>query len=121
MPMLAIASKDSLPDEIAVVSHMDLDAVRQARLAHTLAGELRLGRRERHPDRLHAVLASGMDHEASPAAADVQHALALAQAQLRADELALCLLGLLERLRAAREQRAAVGHRLVEEQREELV
>ena len=62
-----------------------------------------------------------MDHEAAPPAADVEHALALAQRELPADELELGLLRLLERLGPAREVRAAVGHRAIEEQREELV
>ena len=43
------------------------------------------------------------------------------QLELLRDQVELGALRLLERLRAAREQRTAVGHRLVEEQREELV
>jgi hypothetical protein len=39
--------------------------------------------------------------------------------RLCAHELELCFLGLFERLRAAREDRAAVGHRAVEKEREE--
>ena len=62
-----------------------------------------------------------MDREAAPAAADVEHALALLQRELAADQRELGLLGLLERRRAALEVGAAVGHRRVEEQREELV
>ena len=41
----------------------------------------------------------GVDREAAPAAADVEHPLARLQAELRADELELGLLGLLERRR----------------------
>ena len=59
--------------------------------------------------------------EAAPAAAHVEHALALLERELRADQLELRLLRLLERLRAAREDRAAVGHRVAQEQREEVV
>ena len=73
------------------------------------------------PTAVHAVPGGGVDHEAAPAAADVEHALSLAQAELLADQLELGLLGLLERRRPARPVRAAVGHRAVEEQREELV
>ena len=80
---------------------------------------LRLGQRD--ADHLDAVALGGVDREAAPAAADVEHALALLQAELGADQLELGLLRLLERRRAAREDRAAVGHRLAEEQREELV
>ena len=43
------------------------------------------------------------------------------QLELLRDHVQLGPLRLRERLRAAREQRAAVGHRLVEEQREEVV
>ena len=58
--------------------------------------------------------------EAPPAAADVEHALAGRERELRADQLELLLLRLLERRRAAREERAAVGHRRAQEQLEEL-
>ena len=63
----------------------------------------------------------GVDCEAAPPAADVEYALAGAEPELAADEFELGLLGLLERLRTACEVRAAVGHRAVEEQLEELV
>ena len=52
---------------------------------------------------------------------DVEQALPCLQAQLRGHELAFGLLRLLQRLCAAREHRAAVGHRRIEEQGEELV
>ena len=80
---------------------------------------LRLG--ERDPGHVHAVLARGVQRERAPAAADVEHALAGLQRELRADEVELGALGLLERRRAARPDRARVRHRLVEEEREELV
>ena len=63
----------------------------------------------------------GVDGEAAPPAADVEHPLALLEGQLGADEPQLGLLGLLEGLRAALEVGAAVGHRGVQEQREERV
>ncbi len=62
-----------------------------------------------------------MQDEAAPTAADVEHALALLELELRADELELRALGLLETRGAPGEERAAIGHGLVEEQREELV
>jgi hypothetical protein len=61
-----------------------------------------------------------VQREAAPAATDVEDAVALLQPELGADELELGLLGFLERGRAAREDRAAVGHRRVEEEGEEL-
>ena len=106
---------------LAVVGHADLDPVGHAGLANPFAGQLSLTLGERDPDRAHAVVAGGVDHEAPPPAPDVEHALALAQAELLADQLDLGLLGLLERLGAAGEVGAAVGHRAVEEQREEVV
>ena len=62
-----------------------------------------------------------MQHEAAPAAAHVEQALALPQSELLADQLALGQLGVLERCGPAREERAAVCHRGVEEQLEEVV
>src|SRR5436190_7531469 len=62
-----------------------------------------------------------MDGEASPAAADVEHAHSRLELELAADELELRSLRVLERLRSLLEQGAAVGHRLVEEESEELV
>jgi hypothetical protein len=62
-----------------------------------------------------------MDREAAPTAADVENPLARLQSQLRADELELGLLGLLEGLRPTREDRAAVGQRLAQKEREEIV
>ncbi len=62
-----------------------------------------------------------MDRKRAPAAADVEHPIARPQRELRADELELGLLRLLERLCPAVEERTGVGHRAVQEQREELV
>ena len=73
------------------------------------------------PDDADAVALGGVDREAAPAAADVQHALARLQVELAAHQVELRLLRLLERAGAARAERAAVGHRLVEEEAEELV
>lgn len=69
-----------------------------------------------------------VDREASPSAADIEHPTTgfaggapLADSKLCADQLKFLLLGLLERARAAREDGAAVGHRGIQKQREELV
>ena len=62
-----------------------------------------------------------MDREAPPPRADVEDAIAVGELELAADEVELLLLGLLEGVGAAREDRAAVGHRAIEEEREELV
>ncbi len=86
-----------------------------------LAGELGLRLRQRDPRDVDAVLLGRVDGEGAPAAADVQDALARLQGELGADELALGELGLFQGLSAARPDRARVRHRLVQEQREELV
>ena len=67
-----------------------------------------------------AVALGGVDREAAPAGADVEHALAALEPELLADQLVLGLLRLLQRRRAAREDRARVGHRRAEEEPEEL-
>ena len=107
--------------ELAVVRNPELDQVLHPDRPRPLLCEPHLRGRQRHPKHVRAVPPGGVDREASPAAADVEHALSLAEAELPADQLELGLLGLLERLGAAREVRAAVGHRLVQEKGEELV
>ncbi len=107
--------------QVAVIHHPELDPVVHSGLARQLLRQLRLRLRERDaPDR-GAVLARGVDRQASPAAADVEHALAGLQLELAADQLQLGALGVLQGLRPWLEQRTAVGHRLVQEQGEELV
>ena len=107
--------------QLAVVGHPDLDLLAQAGLRHLLARELGLRGRERHAGDRHAVVLRRVDREAAPAAADVQQAHARLQGELARDQIELRELSVLERLRALRVDRAAVGHRLVEEQPEELV
>ena len=110
-----------LTGQIAVVGDQDLDAVGDPGLRHQPPGQLGLRRRERYPRHADPVVARGVDREAAPAAADVEHALPGLQLELLRDQLELGPLRLGQCLRAAREQRAAVGHRLVKEQREEFV
>ena len=112
---------EALAGQLAVVGDPQLDELLHARLSRALAPELDLALGQGHSQHLDAVVAGGVDREAPPAAADVEHALALHQRELAAHERKLGLLGLLERRRAALEVGAAVGHRRVEEQREELV
>ncbi len=112
---------EALVAQLAVVGDQDLDAVSQPRVAGVLARQLRLRLRERHAEHLGAVPARSVQGEAPPPAADVEHALALLQGELGADQLELGLLRLLERGRPTREVRAAIRHRHVQEQCEELV
>ena len=112
---------ERLAAHVAVVGDADVDAVGHARLLRPLprAGGLRLG--ERDAGDVDAVRLRGVDGERAPAAADVEHAVALLEAELGADELVLGRLGLLERLGPAAPVRARVRHRRPEEQLEELV
>ena len=110
-----------LAGEVAPVHDVDVDEVADARLLGALPRADGLRLRERHARRAHAVLARRVHDEAAPAAADVEQPLARLQLQLAADEVELRALRLLERLRPAREDRARVRHRRVEEEREELV
>ena len=73
--------------QLPVVLHADLDLLAEARLRDALARELGLRLGQRDADHLHAVLARGVDREAAPAAADVEHAHARRQAELARDQL----------------------------------
>src|SRR4051812_9298112 len=112
---------EALAGQLAVVGDADVDLVGDAVLRGQVARALRLRLGERDPGHVDAVARGGVDGEAPPAAADVEDALAALEPELGADELELGLLGLLERRRAAREDRAGVGARRAEEQLEELV
>ena len=107
---------EGLVGQLAVVGHADVDLVAQPQLHGAALADLGLGRGQRDADHLHAVAGRGVGGEAAPAAADVEHALTRLQSELGADHLQLRLLRLLERRRAAREDRAAVGHRGAEEE-----
>ena len=106
---------------IAVVGDADLNQVVQSGVADALAGEPGLGRRQRDSQDLDPMPDGGVDRKAPPAAADVEDPLAGAEVELATDQLELLLLGGLERCRATGEDPAAVGHRAIEEEREELV
>ena len=82
---------ERLARQLAIVHHAEVDAVFQPGLARPLARELRLRLGERDPGDVDAVLARGVERERAPAAADVEHALARLQRQLRADQLQLRL------------------------------
>ena len=112
---------EALAGEVAVVHDADLDPVGDAGLLGPLARPLGLRRREGDADDAGAVLGRRPEREAAPAAADVEHPVALLQRQLAGDRLQLLFLRRLQRLRTLGEEGAAVGHRLVEEEGEEVV
>ena len=76
---------------------------------------------ERHADGLHAVVLHGVQHEAAPAAADVEEPLPALEVELAADQVELLLLRLLERGVRLRVDRAGVRHRRTEHPRVEGV
>src|SRR5436305_7811765 len=107
--------------DLSIVGDPDLDPVLEAGLDDPPSCELRLRGRQGHTDDLDTVVLCRVDREASPATAYVEHALSGLQRELLTHKLELCRLGGLERLRAAGEDRAAIGHRRIEVQREEFV
>src|SRR4051794_36826924 len=111
---------EPLTTDLAVVLDPDVDLVANAGSVRTLPRDLRLRLRQRDAGDVDVVLLRGMHDPAAPATADVEHALAWLQVELRADQVELCLLRLFEGRRTPGEDRAAVGKRLAEEQLEEL-
>src|SRR5215467_7500229 len=74
-------------------------------------GPGRLLRRQRHAQRLHAVLPGGVADHAAPPAADVKQPHAGPEPQLPGDQVVLVLLRLLQRRVLPRVAGAGVGHR----------
>ena len=72
---------ERLAGQLAVVHDADVDPVADARLGRPLARQRGLRLRQRDAGDRHAVLARGVDREAAPAAADVEHPLALLAAR----------------------------------------
>ncbi len=109
------------PAQVAVVLDQHLDAVFEAGRAHALARHGVLLCRDRGGGHAAAVLPGGMDGERAPAAADLDEMVVGAQLELAADPVELRELGLVQRHPRLLEQRARVGHRLVEEEPEHVV
>ena len=107
-----------LARELAVVHHADGDQVLQVVVRDAAPRDGRLGLGERDPRDVHPVARGGVQREATEAAADVEHALARLERELRADHLELLILRFLEGRGAAREKCAAVGHRRPQEERD---
>ena len=107
--------------KIAVVTLEKRDPVLQPRLAHALFGEAVLLIGNCGGGHAAAVLARGVDCQRAPARADLQQVVRRAQVELAASPVDLLDLRLLERGGAVLKDSARIGHRGIEEQREELV
>ena len=73
-------------------------------------------RRDRDPDRVHAVVARRVQDHAAPTATDVEQPLAFAKIELATDQVVLGPLRTIERIVLVLEHRTRVGHRRAEEQ-----
>ena len=107
--------------QVAIVAKLHLGAVGQALRRDPLARQagLRLGQGD--AGGVHPVVGRRVPDQRPPAAADVQEALARAQAQLAADQVQLLLLGLVERRLRAGEIGARVDHVAIEPEPVEVV
>ena len=107
--------------DLAVVLEPHLDAVGEAGLRDTLAGErgLRLGDRDRRDPA--AEVARRVEREPAPARADLEDVLAAAQSGPLGHEPVLVALGVGEGLVGGGVDGGRIGHRLVEEQAEQVV
>ena len=94
---------------------------RSARRRRHVLGRASPALREGDAGGVHAVFSPQRASRSCPGRSRCEHALPGLQSELRADELQLVALCVLERLGAAREDRARVGHRFPQEQAEEIV
>ena len=101
--------------DVPVVHEPDLGEVVEPLLLDPLLRPRRLLARERHADRVHAVLAGRVPDHPAPAAAEVEQPLPGLQVELAGDQVVLRGLRLLERRVLGGEQRAGVGHRRTED------
>ena len=108
--------------DVAVVAQLDVHEVLEAGRADALAREVVLLLRDRDRGHAAAELAGGVQREAAPARADLEHVHARAGSPAPlGDPPVLGPLGVGERLVRRLEDRARVGHRLVEEEPVEVV
>jgi hypothetical protein len=95
--------------------------VREAGLADPLGGHRVLLARERRRGDPASVFAGGVQRQRAPAGTDLEQVVVRLQLELAADHVELGLLRLPERRLGRIEDAARVGHRLVQEEGEQLV
>ena len=97
---------------VAVVLEPYLDLSLQPAGCDPVAGRLRLRRAERHADHLSAVVPRGMDGQAAPPAADIEHPLSgpLGEPELATDQFVLRVLSRFQRVCVLGEARTGVRH-----------
>src|SRR4051812_4615119 len=103
---------EPLTADLTVVLDANVDLVGNAGFGGTLTRDPGLWLRQRDAGDVDVVLLRRVDDPAAPAAAYVEYALPRLQIELRADQVELRALGLLECRCSAREDRAAVRQRL---------
>jgi hypothetical protein len=108
-------------DDVAVVSQLDADPVGEAGRPDPFRRQVVLGRRDRHGGHATPELARGIQREAAPAAADLEHVLAADEARALRHHRVFATLGVGQRNVGRVEDRTRVGQRLVEEQPVEVV
>src|SRR5699024_6630508 len=96
--------------QIGVVAQLDANAIGEPARRDLALHVLELVARQRDAGRLYAVVLGRPEDQRTPAAADVEEALALRQPQLPADMVELLRLRDVERIVALAEIRARIHH-----------
>ena len=109
------------PLQVAVVLETQVDPVGETRRLDPLLRDRVLLFRDRRRRHLAAVLARRMDRERAPTGADLEEVIARLQFELPAETIDLRDLRVVEGRLFTFEDPRAVGHRLVEEETEEVV
>jgi hypothetical protein len=107
--------------QVSVVAHEDLDAVTQTGLGNPGQSVIALLAGDRGGGHATAASPRGVDGEAAPARADLEHVVLGPDLEPLADPVELGHRGLLERHALVLEERAGIHHRRVEHAAEQVV
>jgi hypothetical protein len=107
--------------DVAIVREAHLASLLQSAPAYLGACVLVLVTAHRHAECAHAVMLGRVHHQRTPAASDVEEALARMQHQLAADVVQLLALRLVQRIGIVTEIRAGIHHALVQPEAVEVV